>query len=344
MLSTLPGEAVPAPPMPWSAEEIFSLAAGSQVNDRKPHQGATGQNPGLHQGATACNSTTALGVSWRLSSGTMPGATVTYEYDAFGNKINSTGTTPNNYLYRSEQYDPDLGMYYLRARYYNPLTGRFLSVDSQAGQGQRRYEYAGADPVNSLDPSGNEAIIEFALLQFYPGRLNIFFPTWCQAVQGTFLAKYFPFCNQRGGGSGGSGAGPAAPGGPPSPRCKTPADLSKQYVLAVIFDTGGTSQEMNDKQLAPTGAYDVRAVNYSLEIAPPPGRELGTSAPFCKCAITEHQSATQLTVGDGTQTNGLFEDTIGPHAHRFPVIITRSHRFFTVVLDGANLGEVPIID
>jgi hypothetical protein len=46
--------------------------------------------------------------------------TDTYEYDAFGNKINSTGTTPNNYLYRSEQYDPDLGLYYLRARYYNP--------------------------------------------------------------------------------------------------------------------------------------------------------------------------------------------------------------------------------
>ena len=31
--------------------------------------------------------------------------------------------------YRSEQYDPDLGLYYLRARYYNPATGRFLSVE-----------------------------------------------------------------------------------------------------------------------------------------------------------------------------------------------------------------------
>lgn len=36
----------------------------------------------------------------------------TYDYDAFGNKINVTGTTPNNYLYRGEQYDPDLGLYY----------------------------------------------------------------------------------------------------------------------------------------------------------------------------------------------------------------------------------------
>jgi len=34
--------------------------------------------------------------------------TDTYAYDAFGNKITSTGSTPNNYLYRAEQYDPDL--------------------------------------------------------------------------------------------------------------------------------------------------------------------------------------------------------------------------------------------
>ena len=34
--------------------------------------------------------------------------TDTYEYDAFGNAVNKTGTTPNNYLYRGEQYDPTL--------------------------------------------------------------------------------------------------------------------------------------------------------------------------------------------------------------------------------------------
>jgi len=35
--------------------------------------------------------------------------TDTYDYDAFGNKINSTGTTPNEFLYRGEQFDADLG-------------------------------------------------------------------------------------------------------------------------------------------------------------------------------------------------------------------------------------------
>lgn len=50
--------------------------------------------------------------------------TDTYEYDAFGNEINSTGTTPNSYLYRGEHFDSDLGFYYSlaqpRGKRYNP--------------------------------------------------------------------------------------------------------------------------------------------------------------------------------------------------------------------------------
>jgi RHS repeat-associated protein len=60
------------------------------------------------------------------SAGTV---TDSYEYDAFGNYFTTSGTTPNNYLYRGEFFDSDLGLYYLRARYYNPATGRFLSRD-----------------------------------------------------------------------------------------------------------------------------------------------------------------------------------------------------------------------
>src|ERR1700756_338050 len=87
--------------------------------------------------------------------------TDTYEYDAFGNEINSTGTTPNNYLYRGEQYDPDLGLYYLRARYYNPATGRFMGRDPNEGTPLipatlHKYLYTGGDPVNRIDPRGRE--------------------------------------------------------------------------------------------------------------------------------------------------------------------------------------------
>ncbi|MFZ0745698.1 MAG: hypothetical protein WAM85_14905, partial [Terracidiphilus sp.] len=64
----------PALPSPM----VDATSAVFAVNGEKPHQGVAGKKPGLHQGAMACNSTTALGVSWRQWSGTVPGATVTY--------------------------------------------------------------------------------------------------------------------------------------------------------------------------------------------------------------------------------------------------------------------------
>jgi RHS repeat-associated protein len=126
--------------------------------------------------------------------------TDTYDYDAFGNKINSTGSTPNNYLYRGEQLDSDLGLYYLRARYYNPLSGRFVSRDPQDGTprdpgSQHKYNYAETDPVNMVDPSGNAAIVEFLLLQFR-GYTPIPFPHFCDQIEPILgpVAGLLPFC------------------------------------------------------------------------------------------------------------------------------------------------------
>lgn len=84
-----------------------------------------------------------------------------YDYDAFGNLINSTGSTPNNYLFAGEAYDSALGLYYNRARDLNTQTGRFMSMDTVEGDTQdplslHRYIHAEQDPVNNLDPSGNE--------------------------------------------------------------------------------------------------------------------------------------------------------------------------------------------
>jgi RHS repeat-associated protein len=90
------------------------------------------------------------------SAGTV---TDTYEYDAFGNSFTVSGTTPNEMMYRGEQYDSDLGLYYLRSRYYNPATGRFMSRDPEDGDlfgamSLQRYRYASGDPVNRIDPLG----------------------------------------------------------------------------------------------------------------------------------------------------------------------------------------------
>ncbi|MCX8107706.1 MAG: RHS repeat-associated core domain-containing protein [Verrucomicrobiae bacterium] len=91
--------------------------------------------------------------------------TDTFDYDAFGNLISRTGDTPNNYLYCGEQFDPDLGMYFLRARYLNPDTGRFWTMDVYEGKSTdpislHKYLYAAANPVNQIDPTGRFTITE----------------------------------------------------------------------------------------------------------------------------------------------------------------------------------------
>jgi RHS repeat-associated protein len=85
--------------------------------------------------------------------------TDTYDYDAFGNLINSTGSTPNVYLFAGEAYDAALGLYYNRARYLNTTTGRFWSMDGYEGKDKEppslhRYNYASGDPVDRSDPNG----------------------------------------------------------------------------------------------------------------------------------------------------------------------------------------------
>ena len=99
--------------------------------------------------------------SVRLLTDSTGTVTDSYDYDGFGNLINSTGVTPNEFLFAGEQYDSDLSLYYNRARYLNTSTGRFWNVDSFEGNdgdalSLHKYLYAEGDPIDNLDPSGNE--------------------------------------------------------------------------------------------------------------------------------------------------------------------------------------------
>ena len=56
--------------------------------------------------------------------------TKNYNYDAFGNERSPVETDVNPFRYCGEYYDTETGLYYLRARYYDPLVGRFTQADT----------------------------------------------------------------------------------------------------------------------------------------------------------------------------------------------------------------------
>jgi RHS repeat-associated protein len=100
--------------------------------------------------------------------------TDTFDYDSFGNLIARGGGAPNNYLFAGEQFDSDLNLYYLRARYAEPNRGRFWTPDSFEGFASdpaslHRYTFNQNDPVNRLDPSGHVSLAEtFAVSTLAP--------------------------------------------------------------------------------------------------------------------------------------------------------------------------------
>jgi len=77
-------------------------------------------------------------------------------YDSFGNNISTTGTGGDRFGFTGREHDAALNLYYNRARFYDPATGRFLSKDPigfSAGD-MNLYRYVNNSPTNGTDPSG----------------------------------------------------------------------------------------------------------------------------------------------------------------------------------------------
>jgi RHS repeat-associated protein len=103
--------------------------------------------------------------STRALSDTSGNLINTYNYQAFGELLNSTGVSQNKYLFTGEQFDSVLGDYYNRARYYSPAIGRFTKVDTFEGHRTNPitlhdYLYANSNPVGYVDPSGFSSLSE----------------------------------------------------------------------------------------------------------------------------------------------------------------------------------------
>lgn len=77
-----------------------------------------------------------------------------YQYDAFGVGLEAIEQITNRIRYAGQQYDELTEQYYLRARYYKPMVGRFLKEDVYQGDGLNLYAYCCNNPVMYYDPSG----------------------------------------------------------------------------------------------------------------------------------------------------------------------------------------------
>ncbi len=76
-----------------------------------------------------------------------------YYYDAFGNVLDSREEVHNRITYTGQQFDGITQQYYLRARFYNPVVGRFTQEDVYRGDGLNLYAYCRNNPIVYYDPS-----------------------------------------------------------------------------------------------------------------------------------------------------------------------------------------------
>ena len=86
------------------------------------------------------------------ASGTTVGS---FTYDPYGNLTGSTGTTTTPLGYAGQYTDAETGLQYLRARYYDPSTGQFLTLDPMVTVTRQPYAYADDNPIAETDATGN---------------------------------------------------------------------------------------------------------------------------------------------------------------------------------------------
>jgi len=100
-----------------------------------------------------------------------------YAYDTFGKSLVTASLVDNDFQYTGEQVDSETGLIFLRTRYYDPETGRFISRDPFAGfdtstQSLNWYTYVQNNPVVYSDPSGKNPLVAIGLAGLYGACAN----------------------------------------------------------------------------------------------------------------------------------------------------------------------------
>lgn len=92
-----------------------------------------------------------------------------YRYDAWGDRTLLAGTTPNPFGYRGQFHSNAMSLLYLRARFFSPGMGRFLTRDTvdfklDNPADLNRYGYAASNPINAYDPTGYSVMVEYGMM------------------------------------------------------------------------------------------------------------------------------------------------------------------------------------
>ena len=140
----------------WDGGSLFMSLSGSGGTLKATYSNLPGLDAPLAQtrgSSTSYYATDDLGSVEGLFNGS--GVQNNYRYDPWGQPQVATGSVTNSLRYAGLPWNGSTGLTYMRARYYDPGLGRFISEDPLGlSAGINPYAYVGDSPTNGTDPSG----------------------------------------------------------------------------------------------------------------------------------------------------------------------------------------------
>lgn len=202
-----------------------------------------------------------------------------YDYTAWGQVTKHSGSAMSSLQYDGQYTDMETSFQYLRARYYDPATGQFLTLDPAADQTRQRYTYANNAPVSFTDPHG------------------LFAVGTCVSVTGTVVG---------GGGAQGSGVVCSWTGYFPSFTATT---ISGSAAVGLGLE-GGVSGQAHIVYSSATGPKDLAGLDCSVGASGQLIVGAGVSAGGCSGAFSLDVSLDLGVEGGASVTGGITQTCV----------------------------------